>query len=319
MWRRRLGVISVVVPLLATACAPKAVVFPRLVPPRDDRMLAVETVVLGDFQGVGTQGLGGSELRETLLGLLTGSRHFTVLANERELSGVTREARIGGNETAWEATEVLIQGRLSEYGYHEDVTRGDSYQDKAGAWHTPYTRKGAAAVAVAFTVIDVASREIIATTSIRRVAGDEARSVNKQPSAIDGRALLAKARLLAADEFYTLIAPHTVFESVTFMKVTSAPEMERAQVFLKNGEASRALPLFVAMSERTPDDLATVYNLGLAQALSGDYDSALETLQQAENLAASARHLERMTKARRRVETWHAQTQKLSEGPEGTE
>ncbi len=249
--------------------AKRNVDFDRPVPGEVD-LQEVHSVVLGEFEGASEA---SSRISGHLLDNLSDSGRFSLLSE----APTTKEAQPG-------MAKVVATVREADYSERED-----SQQAKCGDEAcTVRSRTGTAVVSVNFSLVDAETGKVLVRKTFDDRRESSTTATDASPPSIDGNALLDEASRKVADDFFAVISPHVVSETVYFETDASAKALKEGANRAMNGDLQGAILSFedgLAQSEAKGDAVGVAkaqFDLGLALVISGDYGRGVELLEQAQ-------------------------------------
>lgn len=268
--------------------------FTRTAPATED-LPGITTVAVAKFGGKADD---AAAIAGHLGTSLSNSGRFQVVERAR-LESLAQEKGCAPDEVTCVAgmlpASAIVVGDVTQSSYDEHVET-DTYEcekDKKKTTCTSRTRKGSARVAANLRLVDTATGKVLYQRQINEVHSDSSYADGgDSPAALDSAAMLETGRQLVADNFFSAIAPHPVVETIELESDGDIPELERGNDLLVATEYASATQIFEAGIQRVEsakemdNDVKgkAYYDLGVAQAILGDFEPALKNLRQATSL-----------------------------------
>lgn len=197
---------------------------------------------------------------------------------------------VPGRKNADEGTAV-ISGKIIKAEYEE---REDSQSAKCGEKTcTTRTRIGTAIVQVDFKLLDGRSGKVLARKTFEDRKESKTSARDSSPPSIDGDAILTEATQKVAGDFFAMLSPHTVTETVFFETDNAAKPLKEGANRALSGDLEGAIQSFeagLAQAQKKEDAKAVAkaqFDLGLALVIKGEYDDGLALLEQAQTTKSS--------------------------------
>ncbi len=273
--------------------AKRNVDFDRPAPGEED-LDEVHTVALGEFKGDDDS---SARISGYLLDSLNESGRFAML----DEAPTKKDAEPG---------MAKIVAKVREAGYSEQEESQDAKcGDKAC---TVRTRKGTALVAVNFSLVNAKTGKVLVQKTFEDRREEETQATDGSPPSIDGNALLDEASRKVAEDFFAVLSPHVVSETVYFETDSKAKALKEGANRAMNGDLAGAIESFEQGLEqaRSKSDAVAVskaqFNLGLALVIQGEYDRGVELLEQAQEPKAKKGWSEMLREAKQ----WHADAER---------
>lgn len=244
--------------------------FDRAAPGEED-LEQVHTVALGEFKGAEDS---ATRISGYLLDDLSESGRFSLL----DEAPSKKKAEPG--------TATLV-GKIREAEYSE---REESQEAKCNDKPcTVRTRIGEAVVAVNFSLVDAKTGKVLVQKTFEDRREEKTTATDGSPPSIDGDTLLDEASRKVAADFFAVVSPHVVSETVYFETDGKAKALKEGANRAMNGDLDGAVASFEEglTQAQTRGDAGALakarFDLGLALVISGDYERGVELLELAQS------------------------------------
>lgn len=283
--------------ILVTSCGTKTLIIP-VKRPAEINLNKFKKVVLSGFES-NNRNVGSNvtnDYSDALTTSLIESQRFEVI-DRQNLDKILREHNLNmsaltNDKEAAQMGEMLgssalIFGRVSDYSYKEEVTKGDPYKDNKGNTHQYYYRNGLAHVRVNFKITDLTTGKILISKDIEASTTANTSADNQQPSNIDQEPMFSLARNIIIGDFMKKIAPYTERIKTSLYKDGDMPELEQGINMTLVDNWQETVSLFKTAVEKykgTENAYKAYFNLGWAYEYTQAFPEAKENLNKAYSL-----------------------------------
>ncbi len=275
--------------VLLFACAKKHVSLhserpPVINIPDAEKMVVRNIKPLGDMETKRQAGLMQSELEKGLFKMrqfdLMDRGYFEELLAENGLSAIELE----DPEKAAEVAEILdnvyvLSPQMLDVDYVEKLSE-DEYKKDDETFYKK-RRTAIATITMSYKLVSVETGEIVAMEELEVSTSFEKSSDKGAPPAFNKGQVLAECREKSVERFIALFDPREVVVSKYFRRIKGDDDFKKGLKYARQEEWALALPFFERAYEENPNDWEQVYNYGLALSCAGEYEKAVDILEDA--------------------------------------
>ncbi len=256
-------------------------------------------IAIGDIETAFAEIQHAYAIRDAFTVKLIRSNYFDAVLDRQHLEALMQEHYLAWSgmmdeNSAWELGQLLgasalVYGSVTRDEYQENLTQREyTRKDKDGNVYpvTEYTRTGEYFLNVSVRVIDTQTSRILGIRELSVRNSDQISAENEQPGFIEIETLYRQSVEDIAEQFVHMVAPYQQVTQATYeLDKKYLPELALARQYIINGNTGQALDLLEQATQKfdiPAKSLAKAYyNLGLLQTYIGDFDSAMENLNQA--------------------------------------
>lgn len=296
----------------AAACTPYATV-PRT-KPAEINLIGVKSLSVYQIDGEEGPMLAG-QLEEALarserFQMLERS-HVDKLVLEHNLNGGALQRR-----TELPPASAFIFGAVERPTYDEMIVEQVVGCGRKGKEQCiELTRSGRMLYQANLKVVSSDTGNVVATKTLLCSKEDSRSALGGLPLPLDPQRMRLECRGQTVSDFMRMIAPYTIQESIALFEHADVPELRLANDYLRRGDTATAVEIYeraVAQLGSRPGSKPKVlagahYVLGVAYALSGDFDRGLEFVQRAMSIQPSRNLIDMEF----RIKGWRADADEL--------
>ncbi|MFO0726051.1 MAG: CsgG/HfaB family protein [Myxococcota bacterium] len=241
-------------------------------------------------------GQGGEALAAELSAALMGTHRFT-LVERQHLDAAMAELKLSASgkvsdETAMTFGELtgaatLVTGEVLTASYNESVRSDPSQCAREGKVVpcTNNTRSAAAKLEVTLKVVATESGHLLAAKTLHAEEARSTTATDHDPPEIHGQdEMLGTCRSAVIAQFLRVVAPYEVEERVLLRQDGDLPELERGNNYARLGDWEAAGAQYqgaIAAAKKPELKAAAQYNLSVALGMTGEFDQAMQLVEEA--------------------------------------